>query len=155
MKCLMNRFSSRLGMREERISKHEDGSIEIAQLKDRRGKKKGGNLILCLCVCVCVHTCTCVHVCTHLCGFKGQLASEAGACQFSAHRLPANSHFSLALLCWYLVPCGTFWRFYRAIWPISHCSAPLLAYLCFCLWSHFLLYNLKLARLSLYRNEMR
>ena len=115
MKCLMNRFSSRLGMREERISKHEDGSIEIAQLKDRRGKKKGGNLILCLCVCVCVcahvhmcvcvHACTCAHVCTHLCGFKGQLASEAGACQFSAHRLPANPHFSLALLCWYLVPC--------------------------------------------------
>ena len=27
-------------MREERISKHEDGSIETAQLKDRRGKKK-------------------------------------------------------------------------------------------------------------------
>ena len=105
MQSLMNRFSSRLGMREERISKHEDGSIEIAQPKDRR--EKSGNLILCLCVCVCVCVCmrTCVHACTHLSGFKGQLASEVGGCQFSAHRLPANPHFSLALLCRDLVPC--------------------------------------------------
>ena len=110
MKCLLNRFSSRLGMREERISRHEDGSIEIAQLRDRRGKKRWKLNPLpvcvfeCVCVCVCVHAGTCVHVCTHLCGFKGQLASEVGGCQFSAHRLPANPHLSLAL-CWYLVPC--------------------------------------------------
>ena len=110
-------------------------------------------MCVCVCVCVCVvHVCPCV-------ALQGQIGNCVGGCQFSVHRLPANSH-SHFQPCSYFVrtwcsACGVFRRFCRVIWLISHCFAPLLAYLFFCFWPHFLLYNLKLTIILLHRNPER